>query len=405
MTNTFSYPTLQDADLQGKKVLLRAGFDVPIENGLVVDTSRIEALLPTFQFILDAGASLILMAHQGRPKAERVPEMSQQPLVPVLSDMLGRDVKFAETCTGEDAKALAAQLQSAEVLLLENLRYESAEKSKKEEERDAFGKELAALADVYVNDAFTNCHRDHASMTSVPKYIPGYVGLHLANEIQHIKHIAEDPKRPTTLIISGAKMETKVPVIEHFLDKGDDVLLGGLIANTFIAARGFDMGSSRFEEGWVEKAQELMLLSEQENNAMIHVPRDAVVAEDGEVGSPKIDIPIEDVEGDMCIFDVGAVTAKRYQEVIENSGTVVWNGPLGMYENESFAGASKLVAQSVAKAAANEAITIIGGGDTIDFHTRYHISMDDYTWVSMGGGALLEFISGKKLPALEVLKK
>ncbi len=399
------YPLLKDAKLSGKRVLLRAGFDVPVKDGKVTDTSRIEAILPTMRAILKGGASLILLAHQGRPKGERVPEMSQKPLVPVLEKLLKTTVKFSEQCRGPEAKKMADALKPGEVLLLENLRYEKAENSKDPAERDAFGKELASLADLYVNDAFTNCHRDHASMTSVPKVLPTFMGLQLEQEVTHLSKVLEDPRRPVTLIVSGAKMETKVPVIEHFLAKGDDVLLGGCIANTFIAARGFEVGASRYEAEQVEKAQEIMLEGDKVELADVHVPRDVVVATQATEDAEKLDLPVENVSGDMMILDIGKVTVERYRKIIEKSGTIIWNGPLGMYEMNHFSHGTKRIAEAVRDATAKGALSIIGGGDTIDFHVKYGYPMNGYTFVSTGGGAMLDFISGKELPALKALVK
>jgi phosphoglycerate kinase len=399
------YPTLDQANLSGKTVLLRAGFDVPIINGEVSDTARIDAVAGTMKKILEEGAALVIMAHQGRPKGERNPEMSQKPLVPVLEKILGVPVQFADHCCDEKAKLQAHNLQPGEVLLLENLRYEAAEKSKDSAERDAMGKALADLADVYVNDAFSNCHRDHASMTSVVKYIPGFLGLNIQKEIEGLSQVTDNPKGPVTLIISGAKIETKVPVIKQFLDKGDNILVGGCIANTLIAARGFDVGVSKWDENFKELAQDLMLWSEQPNNATIHIPRDVIVSSNPKDHAVKVDIPVEDIEGDMGIFDIGAVTIERYKEIIAASGTIVWNGPLGLYEINSFSHASKRIAEAIAEATKNGATSIVGGGDTLDFHERYGYSLDDYTFVSTAGGAMLDYISGKKLPALEALTK
>lgn len=397
------YPLLKTSTLKGKKVLLRAGFDVEIEGGKVTNASRIEAMLPTMKFILKEGAALILMAHQGRPKGERVSEMSQKPLVPVLEKLLKVKVAFADSCRGPQTKKMADALKPGEVLLLENLRYEKAENSKDPKERETFARELASLADVYVNDAFTNCHRDHASMTGVPKLLPSYMGLQLAQEVKNLSKVTENPRRPFTLIVSGAKMETKVPVIEYFLNKGDDVLLGGCIANTFIAARGFDVGSSKYEEEQTEKAQEIMLLAEKEELADVHVPRDVVVATEAVAKAQKLDLPLENVTGDMMILDIGTVTIERYRKMIAKSGTIIWNGPLGLYEINRFSHATKRIAEAVRDATAKGALSIVGGGDTIDFHIRYKYPMDGYTFVSTGGGAMLDFISGKELPALKAL--
>lgn len=382
-------------------MLLRAGFDVPIEEGKVVDTSRIDRLLPTMKVILKGGASLILMAHQGRPKDKLDPAFSQKPLVPVLEQLLKLKVSFADSCVGASTLALARALKPGEVLLLENLRFDPREKKND----PAFAAELAALGDLYVNDAFTNCHRADASMVGVPKLLPSFMGLQLEQEVAHLSTVMQHPKHPVVLIISGAKMETKIPVIEHFLARGDDVLIGGCIANTFIAARGFDVGVSRFEEEWMEKCQELMLQSELPGKAHIHVPRDVVVASEASETAEKLDLPVEDIGGDMAIYDVGKVSLERFISVIAASKTIIWNGPLGLYELNRFSHATKRIAEAVAKASRGGATAILGGGDTIDFHKRYGYPLDAYTYVSTGGGAMLDFIGGKELPALTALQK
>ncbi|PIR53410.1 phosphoglycerate kinase [Candidatus Peregrinibacteria bacterium CG10_big_fil_rev_8_21_14_0_10_49_10] len=397
-----AYPLLKNADLTGKKVLLRAGFDVPIEDGKVQDTTRIEAMVPTMKYILDSRAALIIMAHQGRPKAKVVPEMSQKPLVPVLKQLLGINVDFAERCVGEETKTKAAALQPGQVLLLENLRFEPGEKQEKD---SAFAEQLAALADIYVNDAFTNSHRDHASMTGVPKLLPGYLGLQAQQEVENLSKAFDRPGHPVTLIVSGVKMETKVPVIENFLTRADHILLGGGIANTFIAASGYDVGTSLYEEQWVEKAQEIMLESDSDKNATVHVPTDAVLATEPAENAVKVDLPVENIAGDMAIYDIGVRTLEQYLQIIQQSRTIVWNGPLGLHEFNRFSHATKRVAEAIAAATKNGAISIVGGGDTLDFHERYGYSLEAYTFVSTAGGAMMDFISGKKLPALEVLLK
>ncbi len=394
-----TYRTLDQADLTGKRVILRAGFDVALEDGKVMDTERIEALLPTMKRILKDG-SLVILSHQGRPKGKRVAEFSQKPVLAVLEKLLKVKVVWADSCVGEETVALAKKLKKGEVLFCENLRYEAGEESNDPK----LAKELAKLGDLYVNDAFTNCHRAHASMLGLAKLLPAYAGLQLQKELEHLTQVTESPKKPVVLIVSGAKMETKIPVIERFLTRGDHVLLGGCIANTFIAARGFDVGISKYEEDRVEQAQEFMLESEKEGCAEVHVPRDAVVASAPVDGAEKLDLPVEDVMGDMGIYDIGKVTIERYKRIIEQAGTIVWNGPLGFYEINRFSHATKRIAEAVAAATKKGAVSVIGGGDTIDFHTRYNYSLDAYTFVSTGGGAMLEFISGKPLPALEPLR-
>ncbi len=387
-------------DAKGKRVIVRAGFDVSIENGKVMDTERIEAVVPTIQWLLKAGASVVVLSHQGRPKGKRLPEYSQALVAPVLEQLLGTPVQFVDSCTGEAAVSAAKALKPGQVLFLENLRYEPGEEKNDPE----FAKQLAALGDVYVNDAFTNCHRNHASMVALAKLMPAYAGVQLSSELKHLSLVTDKPKKPVVLIVSGAKMETKVPIIEQFLTRGDHILLGGCIANTFIAARGFDIGTSKYEEEQVEKAQELMLESEKEGRALIHVPRDVVLATAPTDDAQKIDLPVEDIVGDMSIFDIGKVTIERYKKILAEAQTIIWNGPLGFFEVNRFSHASKRIAEAIAEATKRGATTIIGGGDTIDFHTRYGYSLADYTFVSTGGGAMLEFIAGKPLPALAPLK-
>jgi 3-phosphoglycerate kinase len=397
------YPTLDQANLAGKKVLLRAGFDVPIEDGKVHDTTRIDALVPTMKHILDSGAALIIMAHQGRPKGVPVPEFSQKPLVPVLEKILGVTVQFASKCNGDDAKVLAANLKPKEVLLLENLRYEKGEKSEDQSQRDALGEVLASLGDVYVNDAFTNCHRDHASMTSVPKFMSEkYMGFNVQKEVEGLSRVTKDPAHPVTLIISGLKMETKVPVIEQFLGSGDNILVGGGVANTMLKAAGVEMGSSKVDDNFVEKGAYILEKGKQENNAQIHLPTDGTCAKSpsGEV----IELLVDSIPADQIMFDIGPETMKHFASVIAQSKTIVWNGPMGMYEEEGFSSGTKALREAITAATAAGAVSVVGGGDTLDFHEKYGYSLDAYTFVSTAGGAMLDFISGKELPALEALR-
>ncbi len=394
------YRTLKEAKLKGRRVLLRAGFDVPMEKGKVTDPTRIEAIAKTMKYILDKGGILILLAHQGRPKNGPDPQFSQAPLLPVLKKLLKTTVHFAKDCVGPAAESVIAKAKPGEVVLLENLRFHPEEKK-----NDAsFCKKLKMLGDVYVNDAFTNCHREHASMVGLARIMPAFMGFTLEQEVKHLGLVLSHPKRPMTLIVAGAKMETKVPVIKHFLKKGDHVLLGGCIANTFIAARGFSVGVSKFDEEGIEQAQELMLESEKKGRAKIHVPRDVVVATELAETAQKVDLPVENIVGDMSIFDVGKVTVKRYVEAIEQSKMIVWNGPLGVYEYNRFSHASKRVAEAVLRATKAGAVSIIGGGDTIDFHLRYGYDLSKYSFVSMGGGAMLEFLGGKKFASLKALE-
>lgn len=396
-----AYRLLSKARLKGKRVLLRAGFDLPLEKGRVTDTTRIEAVLNTMKYILDQGAVLVLLAHQGRPKDAPDPVFSQKPLVPILKKMLGTTVYFANDCIGPVAQDVVDAAKPGEVVLLENLRFHPGEKKNDR----AFAKALSELGDVYVNDAFTNCHRVHASMVALPKLLPAFMGFNLEQEVKHLSEVTRAPDRPMTLIIAGAKMETKVAVIERFLKKGDFILVGGCIANTFIAARGFDMGTSRYDGEGLELARDLMLESKKDKCAKIIIPRDVVVASELSEKAEKLDLPLEDVGGDMSIYDIGKVTIERYIDAIRKSKTIIWNGPLGVYEYNRFSHASKRIAEALSEATRNGAMTIIGGGDTIDFHLKYRYPLDAYTFVSMGGGAMLEFVAGKQFDSLKALLK
>jgi len=390
--------------MKGMRVLLRAGFDVPMENGQIKDTTRMEAMVPTMKYILDHGASLILMAHQGRPDGIDL-QFSQRPLVPLLERMLSATVTFADSCAGESTLAQAKALKPGEVLLLENLRFHSGEKSKDPLKREALAKELAALADLYVDDAFTNAHRDHASMTGVPKIIPGYLGLNIQKEVNGLGKAVHNPVKPVTLIISGAKTETKIPVIENFMKIGDDILVGGCIANTLLAAKGFEVGGSKYDRDFLPQAKELLAKSGKNGNATIHLPSDVLCAPRPAADAAVTTLAVTAVPPELAIFDMGPMTTKEYCDVVATSKTVVWNGPLGFYEVEKFAVSTGAMADAVRKATEAGAVSIIGGGDTLDFHDRYSVAIDRYTFVSTAGGAMLDFISGVPMPALEVLVK
>jgi len=393
--------SLKNAEIAGKKVLLRAGFDVEIADGTVTDTSRIDALVPTMKYILDQGASLIIMAHQGRPKGKRVESESQKPLVPVLERLLGRSVAFADSCTGPEASAAASSLKAGDVLLLENLRYDERE----EKDDAAFAQELASLADVYVNDAFSNAHRKHASMVAVTEFLPSYAGLQLEQEVTALAGVRTDPMRPLVFIVSGAKMETKVPVIRSMLGHADHITVGGAIANTVLAANGHAGGSSLHEKEQMPEALSILEESKKEGNARIHLPSDVIVAE-GPSATSGENVSVAGVPETRAIFDMGTQTVDEFSSLLKSAGMVVWNGPLGYYENPAFALATKAVAHVIADATkAGTLVSIVGGGDTLDFHTRNGLDLSAYTFVSTGGGAMLEFIAGETLPAVAALSE
>lgn len=374
---------------------MRAGFDMPMLDGVISDTSRIEALIPTMRYILDHGASLILLAHQGRPKGKIVAEESQKPLVPILEKLLSTTVQFAPSCTGPETDALAHALQPGQVLLLENLRYDARE----ELNDTAFAAELARLGDVYVNDAFSNAHRAHASMVALPALLPHAMGLQLESEVANLSKVLET-KDGLCVIVSGVKLETKVPVIESFIDRAQTIVVGGAIANTFLAAAGKPIGTSLMDPAEIPVASQIVEIAKER----LILPVDAVVALSPENAAEAHAYPIADIPADQAIYDLGPETAKIIVDRIHTATTIVWNGPLGYCEFEAFSKTTVAVANALVAAAARGAFVVVGGGDTLDAHARYGLSMNSYSFVSTGGGAMLEFLAGDELPALAALR-
>ncbi|NOS67532.1 MAG: phosphoglycerate kinase [Candidatus Peribacteraceae bacterium] len=399
--------SVTSANLAGKLVLVRVDHNVTNkDDGTLKNDEKIQATIPTLELLLNQGARLILMTHVGRPKGKPDPKLSTVTVAKHLETLLkGVSVTHIGKTVGPEVEKAAKALKNGQILYLENVRFHPEEEGEPQQQA-AFGKQLAALAEAYVNEAFASCHEyEEASTCAAARLLPAYAGMYLEKEVSMLGKVLQDPARPLVLIISGAKMETKIPVIERFLTTGDDILLGGCIANTFIAAKGFDVGTSKYEPESIEKAQEIMLESKKEGCATIHVPRDVIVATEAVDGAEKLCLPVEDIEGDMSIFDIGKVTVERYKACIAKAKTIIWNGPLGLYEINRFSHASKRIAEAVAEATARGAYTVIGGGDTIDFHVRYEHSLDAYSFVSTGGGAMLEFIGGRPFPAIEALKR
>lgn len=386
---------MADLDFSGKRVLLRAGFDVPTEDGAVVDTSRIEALVPTMRAILDAGASLIVMAHQGRPHGKRVLEESQRPLVPVLAALLGCEIQFADACTGPATEAAAQALQPGDVLLLENLRYDARE----EANDPSFAAELARVGDVYVCDAFSNAHRAHASMVGVPALLPSAMGLQMQREVEHLSKLC-DAREGVCVIVSGIKLETKVPVIESFLPRSDALVVGGGIANTFLAAAGVEIGTSRTDVDAISTARRLL----QEAKRTLLLPADVVVAADPRKRASVRVCMVDEIAPEESIFDLGPQSTAAIVHAVQRAKVIVWNGPLGYFEEDAFSASTIAVAHAVAAATAAGTYSVVGGGDTLRAHAQYALSLQAYSFVSTGGGAMLDFLAGKTLPALTALQ-
>lgn len=385
--------SIRDIDVNGKKVFIRVDFNVPMdENQNITNDKRIRATLPTLNYLLDNNAAIILACHVGRPKGQRVPELSVKPIVARLSELLGKEVKYAEDCVGEAASKAAADLKPGEVLLLENLRYHN-EETKNDPE---FAKQLASLADVAVDDAFGVSHRAHASNAGVAQYVEVVGGFLIEKEIQFIGKALSNPERPFVAIIGGAKVSDKIGVISNLLEKADAVVIGGGMANTFLAAQGKGIGSSLFEEEKLPLAKEL-LAKAQVKGAKVFLPAEVVVADKFAADANHKTVSVDEVPADWMILD--NKFSKECQEALENAKTIVWNGPMGVFEFDAFAHGTEDIAHAVAE---STGISIVGGGDSIAALKKTGLS-DKITHISTGGGATLEFLEGKPMPGIEAI--
>ncbi|WP_373242922.1 phosphoglycerate kinase [Megamonas funiformis] len=385
--------SIRDIDVNGKKVFIRVDFNVPMdENQNITNDKRIRATLPTLNYLLEHNAALILACHVGRPKGQRVPELSVKPIVKRLSELLGKEVKYAEDCVGEAAEKAAADLKPGEVLLLENLRYHN-EETKNDPE---FAKQLASLADVAVDDAFGVSHRAHASNAGIAQYVEVVGGFLIEKEIQFIGKALSNPERPFVAIIGGAKVSDKIGVISNLLEKADAVVIGGGMANTFLAAQGKGIGSSLFEEEKLPLAKELLAKAE-EKGVKVFLPAEVVVADKFAADANHKTVSVDEVPADWMILD--NKFSKECQEALENAKTIVWNGPMGVFEFDAFAHGTEDIAHAVAE---STGISIVGGGDSIAALKKTGLS-NKITHISTGGGATLEFLEGKPMPGIAAI--
>ncbi|MFR4447967.1 MAG: phosphoglycerate kinase [Megamonas funiformis] len=385
--------SIRDIDVNGKKVFIRVDFNVPMdENQNITNDKRIRATLPTLNYLLENNAAIILACHVGRPKGQRVPELSVKPIVVRLSELLGKEVKYAEDCVGEAASKAAADLKPGEVLLLENLRYHN-EETKNDPE---FAKQLASLADVAVDDAFGVSHRAHASNAGIAQYVEVVGGFLIEKEIQFIGKALSNPERPFVAIIGGAKVSDKIGVISNLLEKADAVVIGGGMANTFLAAQGKGIGSSLFEEEKLPLAKELLAKAE-EKGVKVFLPAEVVVADKFAADANHKTVSVDEVPDDWMILD--NKFSKECQEALENAKTIVWNGPMGVFEFDAFAHGTEDIAHAVAE---STGISIVGGGDSIAALKKTGLS-DKITHISTGGGATLEFLEGKPMPGIAAI--
>lgn len=388
--------TVRDIDVSGKKVLLRCDFNVPRDketNG-ITDDKRIRASLPTIEYLLSQGAAVIACSHLGRPKGEWKPELSLAPVAERLGALLGKPVKMAKDVVGEDAAALAGELNGGEIMLLENLRYHN-EETKND---PAFAKKLADMAEIYVSDAFGTVHRAHASTEGVSRYLPAVSGFLVAKELEVLGGALTDPGRPFVAILGGSKVSDKLGVISNLLEKADALLIGGGMAYTFIKARGGKIGTSLCEDDKLEYTLD-MLKKAVERGVKLLLPSDTLAAEAFAADAAYINVKTEEIPDGYMGLDIGTVAAAEYTEIIKGAKTVVWNGPMGVFEFPRFAGGTKAVAEAMAECGG---VTIIGGGDSAAAAEQFGLT-GKMTHVSTGGGASLEFLEGKALPGVACL--
>ncbi|MBE3550305.1 MAG: phosphoglycerate kinase [Brockia lithotrophica] len=386
--------TVRDIDVRGKRVLVRVDFNVPVKDGVIADDRRIREALPTIEYLLREGARVILVSHLGRPKAPFAPEFSLAPVRARLEELLGRPVKLAPDVVGPEVERMAEELRPGEVLLLENVRY-YPEETKNDPD---FAARLARLADVYVNDAFGTAHRAHASTEGVARLLPSVSGFLLAREVEVLRRVLEQPERPFVAILGGAKIADKIGVIENLLGRVDALLVGGGIANTFLVARGYEVGLSLYEPDGVDVARRLLCDAEALGVDLL-LPVDAVVAaEISETAETQV-VPVEEVPADGRIGDIGPRTRELYRERLRGARTIVWNGPMGVFELSPFAEGTIAVARAVAESGA---YSVIGGGDSLAAVKLAGVE-DKVSHLSTGGGATLEFLEGKELPGIAVL--
>lgn len=392
--NALNKKTVEDLDVAGKKVLVRCDFNVPLSDGKITSDKRIVASLPTIKYLIKNGAKVILCSHLGRPKGEFKPEFSLAPVAARLSELLGQEVKMAKDVVGESAQSLAASLKDGEVMLIENVRFHK-EETKNDPE---FSKKLASLADLYVNDAFGSAHRAHSSTTGVADYLPSACGYLIQKEIEFMGNALANPKRPLVAILGGAKVSDKIGVITNLLDKCDTIIIGGGMAYTFMKALGYEIGTSLLEADRVDDAKAMMETAKAKGVKFI-IPVDNKVGKEYDPNTESMVISSDNIPAGWMGLDIGPKTQALFADAIKGSGTVIWNGPMGVSEWENFAAGTIAVAKAVAESGA---ISIIGGGDSAAAVQKLGFA-DKMSHISTGGGASLEFLEGKELPGIAAL--
>jgi phosphoglycerate kinase len=392
MNDSIGKKTVRDIDVRGRRVLVRADLNVPIENGVITDDTRIRESLPTIRYLLDHGAQVIVCSHLGRPKGPD-PALSLAPVAGRMANLLGQEVLFAEDCVGPKAEA-AVQAMGHHVLLLENLRFHPEEEKNDPE----FARQLASLAEIFVNDAFGAAHRAHASTEGVTHYLPAVAGLLMEKEVRYLGALVANPPHPFAAVVGGAKVSSKLPAIQHLLPKVDLLLVGGGMANTFLKAKGYEIGASLVEDDLLDAARAVMRDAES-RGVELRLPVDVVVASRFAADAETATVPVDAVPPGYLILDIGPETVRQFADALQRAKAVVWNGPMGVFEMEPFANGSFELARAIAGL---DAVTVVGGGETAAVVAAAGLQ-DRFTHVSTGGGASLEMLEGKTLPGVAAL--
>ncbi|MDD6957450.1 MAG: phosphoglycerate kinase [Sphaerochaetaceae bacterium] len=388
--------TINNADVKGKRVIIRVDFNTPIKDGVVSDNTRIKAALPTIKYLLDNGASLIVMTHLGRPKGEKKTEFSLSPVRDEFEKLLGKKVILAPDVITKEVDSLVANLKPGDVLMLENIRY-----YKEEEKNDpAFAKKLASYADIYVNDAFGTAHRAHASTEGIAHYLPSYAGFLIEKEVKFMAPLLTDPAHPFVAIIGGSKVSSKISVLESLSATCDTIVIGGGMAYTFLKKLGKEVGKSLVEDDYLETAGKF-LQKAKERGVKVILPKDHICATEFSESAKAIYVDSEDIPADLMALDIGNKTVQEIKDAIKDAGTICWNGPVGVFEFDTFAKGTEEVALAVAN---SKATTVVGGGDSVAAVNKFHLA-DKLSHVSTGGGASLEFLEGKCLPGIAALEE
>jgi phosphoglycerate kinase len=387
--------TVRDVDVRDKRVFVRVDFNVPVENGRITDDTRIRETLPTIQYLLDHGAAVILASHLGRPKGKVVDSMRLRPVANRLSELLDRPVSMAPDCIGLEVEDMARNLKPGQVLLLENLRFHPEE----EENDPEFARQLASLADIYVDDAFGSAHRAHASTAGIAQYLPAVSGLLMMRELEALGSVLQNPARPFLALIGGAKISSKIGVLQHLLGLADGFVIGGGMANTLLKAQGKDIGASLVEDDKIDVARDFLSAARDRGRA-VRLPVDVVIADRVEQGAESKIVSVDQVPEGWMIVDIGPHTVEDYIRALSGAGTVVWNGPMGVFEIPQFSLGTRAVAEALADSRAK---TIVGGGDSIAAVEQAGVA-DKMAHISTGGGASLEFLEGRELPGVAALQ-